>query len=395
MVDKRERLLSLDALRGFTVMGMIVVNCPGSWGHVYGPLLHASWHGVTPTDLVFPFFLFIVGVSIALAYAGKPKLKRERRAAFGKILWRVVKIFAVGVFLNLWPYFDFEEIRIAGVLQRIAIVFGLCAFLFLTTHWRRQMWIGVGVLLAYWGALVWLPVPLDEANAGALESGQIERSHGQVVDVSVSASGSDAIAGNLEPGTNLAAWADRHFLPGRLYEKNWDPEGLLSTLPAVATGIFGMLVGAMVLSIGDPYRRVSWVFFVGVVALLLGSAWNWVFPYNKNLWSSSFVLYSGGWATLGFAACLLLIDVRGHKKWASLGVVFGSNPLVAYALSGMLGFLFYGGLGVPSLSSSWMSAAIAMGLPAKLASLLYALFYLSMIYLPVLWLWKRRIFVKL
>ena len=215
------------------------------------------------------------------------------------------------------------------------------------------------------------------------------------VEVSVQRSGESAIAANYEPGANLAAWVDRALLPGRMYEKTWDPEGLLSTVPAVATGIFGMLVGAMILGIGDPYRRVSWIFFVGVLAVVVGGIWNWVFPYNKNLWSSSFVLFTGGWSAIGLAACLLLIDILRIRKWAQPGVVFGSNPVVAYALSGMLGFLFYGGMGIPSMSAAWMSAADAMQVPAKLASLLYALFYVCMIYLPVLWLWKRRVFVKL
>ncbi|EDY85118.1 hypothetical protein VDG1235_4753 [Verrucomicrobiia bacterium DG1235] len=393
---KRERLLALDALRGFTIIGMIIVNSPGSWSHVYSPLLHASWHGVTPTDLVFPFFLFFVGVSIALAYSGKRGTKRERVGKYRKIFWRVAKIFALGLFLNLWPYFYFEEMRVAGVLQRIALVFGVCAILFLNTRWKQQLWVGASILLGYWALLVWVPVPLDEVNAGALETGIVERSYGTEVAVSVEARGETSIAGNFEPGVNIAAWVDRVLLPGGMWERTWDPEGLLSTVPAVATGIFGMLVGALILGVGDPYRRVSWVFFVGVVALLIGSAWSWVFPYNKNLWSSSFVLYAGGWSALSLAACLLLIDVRGHRSWAKIGLIFGSNPVVAYALSGMLTVVFYSGIGpLPSLSVAFMDAAANMGVASKLASLVYALLYVGVLYVPVYWLWKRRIFVRL
>lgn len=396
MGEERERLLSLDAFRGFTIMGMILVNSPASWSHVYGPLLHASWHGVTPTDLVFPFFLFIVGVSIALAYSGKPNNKRKRAASYRKIGLRALKIFALGVFLNLWPNFEFEEIRFAGVLQRIAIVFGICAVLFLTTKWRRQLWVGATILVGYWLLLAFVPVPLDTVNAGALERGVVARSFGTEVGVSVVASGESALAANLEPGTNLSAWVDRTFLPGAMWENTWDPEGLLSTLPAVATGIFGMLVGSMILGIGDPYRRVSWVFFVGVAALLAGSAWSWFFPINKNLWSSSFVLYAGGWASLCLAALLLLVDVRGNRGWAKAGIVFGSNPVVAYALSGMLTLVFYSGVGpIPSLSEAFMAAGAGFGVSAKLVSLVYALLYLGVVFLPVLWLWKRRIFVRL
>lgn len=396
MSEKRERLLSLDALRGFTIIGMIIVNSPGSWGHVFTPLLHASWHGVTVTDMVFPFFLFIVGVSIALAYAGKPKQKRERRQAYAKILWRVVKIFALGVFLNLWPSFDFTEIRIVGVLQRIAIVFGICAILFLNTNWRQQIWLGVGVLVSYWALLTLVPVPLDDVNRGALEDGVIERAMGASQSVSVEARGDSALAGNLEPGTNLQAWLDRKLVPGNMWERSWDPEGVLSTLPAVGTGIFGMLVGAMILGIGDPYRRVSWLFFVGTIAILLGETWSWVFPLNKNLWSSSFVLFSGGWSTVCLAACLLVIDIQRYQKWAKLGVIFGSNPVVAYVLSGMLTLFFYQATSYwPSLSTLFMDGMMSAGVSGRLASLIYALLFIGVIFLPVNWLWKRKIFIKL
>ncbi len=396
MSEKRERLLSLDALRGFTIIGMIVVNSPGSWGHVFSPLLHASWNGATPTDLVFPFFLFIVGVSIALAFSGRTDLKRERRRAYGKVLWRVAKIFALGLFLNLWPFFDFGEIRFAGVLQRIAVVFGVCAILFLNTGWKKQLWIGASVLLSYWALLSLVPVPLDAVNETALSTGVVERSFGSKVEVAVRAAGDSALVANFEPATNLAAWVDRTLLPGRMWERTWDPEGLLSTVPAIATGIFGMLVGSMVLSIGDPYRRVSWMFFVGLLSLLIGSTWGWVFPLNKNLWTSSFVLYAGGWATLCFAACFLLVDVLRYRKWAEVGIIFGSNPVVAYALSGMLTLVFYSGVGkLPSLSTWFMDTAETLGISLKLASLVYALLYLGVLYLPVRWLWTRRIFVRL
>lgn len=229
MIDNRTRLLSLDALRGFTIVGMIVVNSPGSWSHVFAPLLHASWHGITPTDLVFPFFLFMVGVSITLAYGRRRDHQTGPKQAYRKILWRVAKIFALGVFLNLWPNFDFEAIRIAGVLQRIAIVFGICALLFITTTWRAQLYLGLAILLGYWASLSLVPVPLDAVNERALETGLVERSHGKEVPVTVQRTGKTSIAPNYEPGTNLAAWVDRQLLPGRMWERTWDPEGVLST----------------------------------------------------------------------------------------------------------------------------------------------------------------------
>lgn len=393
---KPERLVSLDALRGFTIIGMIIVNTPGSWSHVYAPLLHASWHGVTPTDLIFPFFLFMVGVSITLAFTKAREIRTPRRKLHRKVLVRSLKIFALGLFLNLWPEFDFSELRVAGVLQRIALVFAACALIFLNTKWRTQVWIGIAILVGYWGLLSLVPVPVDAVNESALRSGEVERSHGRLVQVDVAARGEDALEPNYEPGVNLAAWIDRRALPGSLWERTWDPEGLLSTLPAIATGIFGMLIGQLVLSARDPYRRVSWVFFVGFCGLLCGLAWDLSFPINKNLWSSSFVVYSGGWACLCFAATILIADVLRYQRWTRPGVVFGANPLVAYALASMLTVVFYSGFGSsPGLNAAFMDAATGAGLPPKLASLVYALLYVGVIYLPVLWLWKRRLFLRI
>jgi predicted acyltransferase len=396
MTENKNRLLSLDALRGFTIIGMIVVNSPGSWSHVFSPLLHAKWHGLTPTDLVFPFFLFIVGVSITLAYGRKRENEGDLRKARGKILWRVVKIFALGVFLNLWPSFDFETIRFAGVLQRIAIVFGACALLFLNTSWRTQLYLGLGILFGYWGMLSVIPVPMDDVNALASESGVVERSHGTEVPVQITRAGEASLAANYEPGTNLAAWVDRILLPGRLWERTWDPEGVFSTFPAIATGIFGMLIGSLLLCIGDPYRRVTWVLTIGFLALVLGLFWSLAFPLNKNLWSSSFVLCSGGWACLSLGACLLFVDILGFRKWTYPGLVFGSNAIVAYALSGMLIVVFYSGFGpLPSISSWFMNTTVDLGMSAKLASLIYALLYLAVLYVPVAILWRRKLFIKL
>lgn len=391
-----ERLKSLDTFRGLTLIGMIIVNSPGSWSHVYGPLLHASWHGVTPTDLVFPFFLFIVGVSIALAYTKQLERGVEKPVLYRKLLWRGLKLFALGLFLNLWPRFEFGDLRVAGVLQRIAVVFVVCAFVFLNTRWRQQLWIGIGVLVGYWALLGLAPVPLDGVNEAARENGYVGRSYGTKVDVTVEASGERYLAANYEPGTNLTAWLDRRLLPGRFWERAWDPEGLTSTLPAIGTGIFGMLVGALLMSVKDGYRRASWLFFVGVVSVLIGVAWGWLFPLNKNLWSSSFVMYAGGWSCLTLGICVMLVDVCGYERWTKIGVVFGANPIVAYALSGMLISVFYAGYGeFAGLSTLFMNAAVGAGVPAKLASLIYALLYVGVLYVPVRILWGRRIFVRL
>ena len=390
-----QRIVSLDALRGFTIVGMIIVNSPGSWSHVYAPLLHASWHGLTPTDLVFPFFLFIVGVSIALAYGKRLEVGGDRKQLYRKILSRAAKIFALGLFLNLWPNFGWGELRVAGVLQRIAVVFLVCALVFLNTNWKQQFGLAMGILIGYWALLSWVPVPLDSVNASALETGVVERAR-SVANVDVEAYSERALAPNYEPGTNFAAWLDRRLLPGRFWERSWDPEGLVSTLPAIATGIFGMLIGVLTRGIGEPYRRVSWLFMAGFLAFVVGVIWSWGFPLNKNLWSSSFVLVTGGLASMAFAACIMIVDTLGYRRWTKVGVVFGANAVVTYALSGMLLVVFYGGgWGVPSLAAAFMGATTGIGIPAKLASLCYALLYVAVLYIPAYWLWRKRIFVRL
>lgn len=388
------RLISLDALRGFTIIGMIIVNSPGSWGAVYAPLLHAPWHGGTPTDLVFPFFLFIMGVSITLA------LGRRLEAPAGqhlhrKILFRALKIFAIGILLNLWPSFDFSEIRVAGVLQRIAIVYAACAILFLHTNWKQQAGVLLGILLGYWAVMTFIPVPVDAVIAGALQDGTLLRSHGTLVEVHPRLISDGWIAANYQPGINFAAWLDRQLLPGRMYETTWDPEGLLSTLPSIATGLMGLLAGTLLHRIRDGYRKTTWLFLAGFACFVAGIAWSWQFPLNKNLWSSSFVLWSGGLAMLFLAAAILLVDLFGWRKGAWPGQVFGANAITTYALSGMLIPVFYGSLfGRPALNTFFMDLATGIGLPAELASLLYALLYTGIIFLPAWWLYRKKIFIR-
>ncbi|MEO0877551.1 MAG: heparan-alpha-glucosaminide N-acetyltransferase domain-containing protein, partial [Bacteroidota bacterium] len=197
-MDQQQRLLSLDIFRGLTIAAMILVNNPGSWSNVYAPLLHADWHGVTPTDWIFPFFLFIVGVAIAYALGRRKAEGYDRKELLAKIAWRTLIIFGIGLFLNLFPKFKFATFRIPGVLQRIALVYGVCATLFVFYKPKQLLWIGIGCLLAYWGLMTLVPVP------GGIEP-------------------------NLEPSTNLGAWLDRTAMGKHLWvqSKTWDPEGLL------------------------------------------------------------------------------------------------------------------------------------------------------------------------
>lgn len=391
------RLLALDALRGFTIAAMIVVNTPGDWGAVYGPLLHASWHGFTPTDAIFPFFLFIVGVSIALAYSKRLAAGANRGELSRKILWRGAKIFAVGVFLNLWPDFALADIRVAGVLQRIAVVFVITALIFLVVKRRRTFTAITAVLLiGYWALLSYVPVPRDGVIEHALVSGQIERAHGSIENVTITATGANTIAPNLEPATNLAAWVDRLLLPGEFYERNWDPEGLLSTIPSIATALLGVMTGMTLIRFTELRDRLIVLFVGAAVCLTAGYAWGHFFPLNKNLWTSTFVLVNAGWAMLGLGLATVLIDRLNWKAWAWPGLVFGANAITAYTLAGMLGVVIWSPwFGGASLQGLTMQVVQTAGGSAKFASLLCALLYTAVIFLPVWLLHRKRIFIRL
>ena len=233
------RLISLDFFRGLTIAAMIVVNDPGSWSYVYPPLRHADWHGVTPTDLVFPFFLFIVGVSIVLALS---KRKKTDSSIYFKIIKRTVIIFSIGLFLALFPNFDFENLRIAGVLQRIALVYLFCSVIYLNSSFLVQIWIGIILLLLYWVFMT--KIPFD-----------------------------NVLAGTLEPGTNFAAWVDQFITPGRMYQKTWDPEGFFSTIPAIATGLSGMFCGHVLLNKSKDLKdKIILIFVAGFSAMCLRNA---------------------------------------------------------------------------------------------------------------------------
>lgn len=301
-----QRLQSLDVFRGITVAAMILVNNPGSWENVYSPLLHAHWNGCTPTDLVFPFFLFSVGMSIHLAYKNKVSLGLTRPLLY-KILKRTIIIFSLGLFLSLFPEFDFSNVRIPGVLQRISLVFGVCAILYLTTSWLTQIRVLLATLIAYYLLMTLIPVP----GVGA---------------------------SNLDPGTNLAAWLDNLLLSGHMWSqtKTWDPEGILSTLPAIGSGLAGMLAGRLVTSFDDAAKRVSWLFFTGAILTVCGLAWGLAFPINKSLWTSSYVLYTSGIAMQVLATLYWTIDVLGYEKWSRPFTWYGVNALAVFVGSGLL-----------------------------------------------------------
>jgi predicted acyltransferase len=365
-LSSAKRLVSLDALRGFTIAAMVIVNDPGSWSYVYPPLEHAAWNGCTLTDLIFPFFLFMVGISITLAYTKRLDARVPMGKIYRKIISRTVSIYLLGLFLWLWPQFDFGAIRWTGVLQRIAVVFFACALIFLNTNWKQQIRIGAAILILYWIVVAYVPVP------------GIGRP-----DLSV-------------PEKNWANYLDTLLLPGVMWQKTWDPEGILSTFPAIVTGLIGMLIGKLYLTIREENKRLVWLFFIGFSLFLAGGIWNWFFPINKNLWTSSYVLYTAGLGTMGLASCILIVDIWGYTRWTFLGRVYGANAITSYVLAGMLTVIFYGiRFGGASLNEWFMSGLTSVGLAPEFVSMLYAMMYMLIIFIPALILYRRKIFIRI
>jgi predicted acyltransferase len=370
-VKKPARLVSLDAFRGLTMAGMVIVNNPGDWGHVYPPLLHAKWDGCTPTDLIFPFFLFIVGVSITLS-----------RGTMGdpwKIVKRAVVIFGLGLLLALYPRWDVSTVRIPGVLQRIAVCYLAAAFLFRWTapehgnddarrwaHGRTLLLGAVALTLGYWGVMMLVPVP-----GGA--------------------------AGNLTPEGNLGAYIDRTVFGAHLWtqSKTWDPEGLLSTVPALATTLLGGAAGLWLGSRASGARKALWLTGAGVAAVGIGLTWSLVFPLNKALWTSSYVWFTAGAAAVFLALCYALIDVKGWKAWSRPFVILGLNAIALFVLSGLLTkFLSFhkltasDGSQVSWLRQIYVTWFVPLAEPIN-ASLLFAVANLAVLFV-VLWLMDRK-----
>ncbi|MBX3242075.1 MAG: DUF1624 domain-containing protein [Chitinophagaceae bacterium] len=359
------RLISLDALRGFTIAAMIMVNFPGMEEHVYFTLQHSRWNGLSFTDTIAPIFLFVIGVSIVYAYTRRLADGTPKGSLYKKIVFRSVKIFAVGMFLNMMPDFDLENIRWTGTLHRIALVFMFCAILFLNTTWKQQAWITAILLAGYWLLLTVVPTPGYDKTM-------------------------------LEPGINIVAWFDSKFLPGKMWQGTWDPESILSTIPSVATGITGMLAGRLLMSSLEPAEKVNRLMTAGLLSTILGYFWGLVFPVNENLWTSSFVLVTSGLAAMLLGMLYFLVDMKGYTKWTRPGVIFGANAIATYVLADILALFFYrakfGGL---PLNEKVVNSLISTGLQPQLASLLYALLFVSVNFIPVYILYKKKIFIKL
>ncbi|MEE4312080.1 MAG: DUF5009 domain-containing protein [candidate division KSB1 bacterium] len=305
-----KRLVSLDAFRGMTIVGMIMVNNPGSWKYVYSPLLHAEWHGWTPTDFIFPFFLFIVGVAMAFSFGVRIERGDSHTQLLKKVISRTLKIFLLGLFLNYYWTFDLETVRIPGVLQRIALCYLFASIIMLKMNKRWQIWTTVIILIGYWAALKLIPVP----------------GYG---------------AGLLTAEGSLPWYIDSNLLEGHTWRgapfPGFDPEGLLSTIPAIASVMLGVFTGDYLRSERSEMEKAAGLFFWGSVAMVAGVAMAIWMPINKNLWTSSYVVFMAGMALSFLAFCYYLIDLKGYKKWAFPFVVFGMNAIIAFFTLSLFG----------------------------------------------------------
>ena len=444
------RLISLDVFRGMTIAGMILVNNPGTWSAIYGPLKHAEWHGITPTDYIFPFFLFIVGVAIPIAFTKRVR-NGVTRDVYLKILQRGATIFALGILMSMIPFFQFNDttgipyaikillvlsfsaalllyllekktaavvtagvsalivlgfyfggativwynfagMRIPGVLQRIAVCYLIVSLIFLHTNWKQQTAIAIGLLLLYWLLMTVIPVPGCDVTT---------------ID---------------DKACNLAAWLDRTILTeDHIWRsaKVFDPEGILSTIPAIVTTLSGVLTGSWITRISGRHSDASTdekseirnprsaietttaMFFFGTALLAIGWSWSLLFPLNKSLWTSSYVVYTSGLALLTLAFCYWLIDIKGYKRWTGPFVVFGVNALALFVFSGIMARL----LGMVRLAGpeegkditlqQWIfnNAFLSWASPIN-ASLAYAICFI-LFWLFLMWLlYRRQIYIK-
>lgn len=380
--NESNRLLSLDVFRGLTVAGMVLVNNPGTWSAIYPPLEHAPWHGATPTDFVFPFFLFIVGVSIALALGKRVENGGVSRDIYLKIFKRAAVIFLLGLFLAAFPFYNFAKgewldistLRIMGVLQRIAVCYLFAALIFVKTNWRQQAVIAASLLLIYWALMTLINVPGCEFTTFD------------------------------DKTCNLAAYIDRQILTeNHIYKasKVFDPEGILSTVPSIATTLFGILCGYWLRRKREVYETAATMFFAGVCLTALGWIWNFWFPINKQLWTSSYAVYMAGLSLCFLGFCFWLIDIKDYRKWAKPFVIFGVNALALFVGSGLLGktmglikFSAADGKTISLQGTIFNNIFLPFAAPVN-ASLMYALSYI-LFWLFLMWLlYRKRIFIKI
>ena len=367
-----KRLVSLDVFRGATIAAMIMVNNPGTWQYVYPPLKHAEWHGWTFTDLIFPFFLFIVGVAIVFAFGKRLQQKTPKAAIYKKIIRRFLILFALGLFLTGFPYYDISSIRVMGVLQRIAICYLITSIIFLNSTWKGQLtWAGA-LLLVYWALMEWVPVP----GIGA---------------------------GLYDKGANFAAYIDNLLLKGHMWtvSKTWDPEGIISTIPAISTTLFGVLTGHLLRSERTANEKTALMLLYGNVGLFIGSVWHYWLPINKSLWSSSYSVLMAGLALICLAFCYYLVDLKGYLKGAQPAIVYGMNAITVFVLSGIVAKLlnlikFTSSDGSQITLKGWLyNTFFSSWLGAYNASLAFAIVFILVMYFLMWLMYKKKIFIKI
>jgi len=359
-----KRVQAVDFLRGLTIMLMILVNTPGSWSYVYPPLLHAEWDGLTLADFVFPFFLFIVGISISIAY----RHKKKDQDTYKKILIRSLKLIGLGLFLNTFlPYYPFleESIRIPGVLQRIGIVFCVVSILYLNFNSKQLLIISSVLLLGYW---IWLAyIPLPDGSLPTLERSQ----------------------------NNWANYIDSKLLKGHTWKPDYDPEGILSTFPAIVSAIIGVLIGETLIK-SKKKPKFSFLIITGILLIVSGYILSIFFPINKALWSSSFVLVTSGFATLLLTIFYYFMDHKNYQ-FGNMVKYVGANAILIYFLSSFISKIFYSiNLGKDVTIHQWLFENLFINeiMSKTFSSLLYAIavvaFYTFFAYV----LYKKRIFIK-
>lgn len=379
----QHRILSLDAFRGATILAMILVNNPGTWGAIYPPLAHAEWHGWTPTDLIFPFFLFIVGVAISYAFP-KYMEKGATEAELMKKVWvRAAKIFGLGLIMSAYPFFSLDggfglsdnltEIRIPGVLERIAVCYLVASAIYLyAKKMTMHIWIW-GLLIFYWLAMTLIPVPGH--GAGMID----------------------------DPEGNLAAWIDRMILTEtHMYRGGpYDPEGIFSTLPAIATTLLGVWSGSILRQDANPERRTSDLFLWGFVLLIIGYIWNGVFPINKPIWTSSYVVFSGGLAMSFLAISYWIIDVKQNRYYTYPFIVYGVNAIVVFFFSGIVARTMYmitweAADGTGYSLHSWIYQTFFQPIPGseEFSSMLFAFLWIFAWFIVLHIMYRKNIIIK-
>ena len=367
-----KRLVSLDFFRGATIAAMILVNNPGTWEHIYPPFRHAEWHGWTFTDLIFPFFLFIVGVAIVFAFSKRLQLNTPKVVLYKKIVRRFLILFALGLFLNGFPYFDFSSLRIVGVLQRIAICYLIASIIFLNSTWKGQLAWASALLFIYWALMEWIPVP----GVGV---------------------------GIYEKGANFAAYIDNLILKDHMWavSKTWDPEGIISTIPAISTTLFGVLTGHLLRSERSATEKTLYMFMYGNAGLFIGSVWHYWLPINKSLWTSSYSVLMAGLALICLAFSYYLVDVKGYRKGAQPGIVYGMNAITVFVLSGIVAKLlsiikFTLEDGSKITLKGWLyETFFTSWLGDYNASLAFAIVFILVMYFLMWLLYKKKIFIKI